>query len=562
MEFDIREIPFSSYGSTFSISYIENINGIEDGLYIRNVKGGDNFISRLFRLDLVENGEIVSFKTSFKPTLFKLESSKGFVEFCIYENMVRIRGENTSLRLTVDTKAYDNAIPVGKKQWEVNSYEEQIKLLLTSLEGELVVDAPWNIVKSEYIVANFLCNENNRFDALIEAYETVWKEKEYDSFENCHEKIKKSYDAWMDSIVEVSDEIEKGRQLAGYFTWSCVVNPKGKLTRRAIYMSKNYMSNIWSWDNCFNAMALINRYPELAWDQIMIFFDNQDESGLIPDYINDAFASWSCTKPPIHGWAIDWMMKKSDFITQKKMEEVYEPLVNWTNWWFKYRDYDKDGIPAYNHGNDCGWDNSTVFNERPPIKSPDLLSYLVIQMDVLSTLAKNIGKKEEALYWKDRASKLLDKLIDYFYDGEKFVAKLTGSNKNIESNSLLLYMPIVLGDRLPVDIAEKLVEDLKEKGKFHTEYGLATERIDSPLYKEKGYWRGPIWAPTTMLIVDGLYNMGELDFAREIAWKFCRMASQGGMTENYNALTGEGLEENAFTMTSAVFLILAMEFFK
>ncbi len=37
MKFDIKKVPFCSFGSTLTISYIENIEGIENGLYIRNV---------------------------------------------------------------------------------------------------------------------------------------------------------------------------------------------------------------------------------------------------------------------------------------------------------------------------------------------------------------------------------------------------------------------------------------------------------------------------------------------------------------------------------------------
>ncbi len=558
MRFNIKEVPFCSYGSTLVISYIKDVVGIKEGLYIRNVQGGDESISSLFKIDLLADGELVDFEAIASPTILRLQNSKGFVEFCIgEEDIICIQGVSIGLRLTMSTKAYDNAIPLSKNEWEVNSYKEKTKLLLTSIEGGLKVDAPWHRVKSEYIIVDFTMNEENKFYAVIESYDKVWQKKQYDSFENYHKRINKSYDAWIKSIPKVPDEIEKGRQSAGYFTWSCVVNPKGILTRPVIYMSKNYMANIWSWDNCFNAMALVDRYPELAWDQIMIFFDNQDESGLIADYMNDVFAGWNCTKPPIHGWAIGWMMDRNDFITKEKAEELYNPLVKWTNWWFKYRDYDKDGIPAYNHGNDCGWDNSTVFDTRPPIKSPDLLSYLIIQIEVLSRLSEIIGKHDESLYWENRACELKQKLIDYFYDGEKFVARLVGSHEVIESNSLLLYMPIVLGKRLPYHIAKNLVEDLKEEGKFYTKYGLATERLDSPLYEEDGYWRGPIWAPTTMLIVDGLYNMGEVKFAKEIAQKFCRMTSNEGMNENYNPTTGEALEEGAFTMTAGVFLVLA-----
>ena len=37
-----------------------------------------------------------------------------------------------------------------------------------------------------------------------------------------------------------------------------------------------------------------------------------------------------------------------------------------------------------------------------------------------------------------------------------------------------------------------------------TAWGPATEQTTSPLYEEDGYWRGPIWGPSTMLVVMGL----------------------------------------------------------
>lgn len=118
-----------------------------------------------------------------------------------------------------------------------------------------------------------------------------------------------------------------------------------------------------------------------------------------------------------------------------------------------------------------------------------------------------------------------------------------------------MYVPLILGNRLPAEILSKLIEDIRLKG-FITDYGFATELPDSPFYKEDGYWRGPIWAPTTMLLVDGLLSSGERDIAIEVAEKFCRMASYSGMAENYNALTGAGLRDPAFTWTSSVFLVL------
>ncbi len=86
--------------------------------------------------------------------------------------------------------------------------------------------------------------------------------------------------------------------------------------------------------------------------------------------------------------------------------------------------------------------------------------------------------------------------------------------------------------------------------------GLSTEQVNSEFYRSDGYWRGPIWAPSTMLIIDGLDRCGESELADLAAVRFCRMAQKSGMAENYDALTGDGLRDRAFTWTSSVYLIL------
>jgi glycogen debranching enzyme len=135
------------------------------------------------------------------------------------------------------------------------------------------------------------------------------------------------------------------------------------------------------------------------------------------------------------------------------------------------------------------------------------------------------------------------------------LAKRSGTHESIESDSLVLYVPLILGKRLPGHILNRLVGDIRNKG-FLTEYGLATELPESPFYRPDGYWRGPIWAPTTLLLVDGLLSSGQKELALEVARKFCAMATKSGMAENYDALTGESLRDPAFTWTSSVFLIL------
>ena len=118
----------------------------------------------------------------------------------------------------------------------------------------------------------------------------------------------------------------------------------------------------------------------------------------------------------------------------------------------------------------------------------------------------------------------------------------------------------LLGRRLPEAVRAKLIAGLKESGRFLTQYGLATESVRSRHYESDGYWRGPIWAPSTLIAVDGLAQCGEMDLARDLARRFCDMCVESGFAENFDAVTGEGLRDKAYTWTSSVFLILAHEY--
>lgn len=553
---DISKVPFSRCGSYIVISPLHGRD--ENHLYLRNIRNGDNDLGEVFRLELLLEGQVVPYQTKMSPAALRLEAAEGFVDIIISEaKVLQIRGMGAGLRLTGITGAYDYAVPVRRGRWEVNHSSKEIRYMLTPMKGQLTIDAPFQEQRCLKIMADFLPEpETQEMEGAIEEFFTVYKDRSYVSFAEGKDLVQKEFNAWLEHSLECDSEWMSGRVLASYITWSCIVGPEGLLTRPAMYMSKNWMTNIWSWDHCFNALALAENSPELAWDQFMIFFEHQDESGMLPDFLNNRFALWNFTKPPIHGWTLKQLMKNREFVTKERLQEVYEPLVKWTEWWFRYRDDDRDRIPQYNHGNDSGWDNSTIFHKGTPVKSPDLSSFLLIQMEVLAEIAEELGNKEEAQKWARQSMDLLGRIIGKFWNDDQFTAVRSGDHTEIQSDSLVLYVPIILGKRLPESFRKSLVEGIVSNG-FLTDFGLATENPSSPFFREDGYWRGPIWAPTTLLIYQGLIESGETELACEIAKKFCNMANQSGMAENFHALTGKGLRDPAFTWTSSVFLLLA-----
>ncbi len=567
IQFDISKVPFSRYGSYIAFSHLKESASLPEGVYLRTLHGA---ISRkeLFRVELLRGRNPIPFKEIATPTLLRLEAPQGYVEICIAEpKVVRVRGAGVEFRLRMPepqkeyafAATYDFALPISESQWEVNSFSQQVKYMLTTLNGSLVVDAPWQGTKAEHVVADFLPDlVTGTFEGVLEEFPSVWLPHEYEtSFEDALDAVRSEYRQWLSKMPPVPEEFAEAGELAAYVNWESIVSPEGHLTRPAMLMSKNWMTNVWSWDNCFNMMALIYGHPELAWDQFMLLIDNQGPQGAFPDWINDQVVSWSFTKPPIHGWALGWVMRRTQFVDRKRLAEVYEPLCRWTDWYLKYRDNDHDGVPEYNHGNDSGWDNATIFRIRPPIEAPDLSAYLVLQMDTLAEIARTLGKPDEARSWRNRADELLSNMLARCWNGKEFVAPRAGNHMSYPSQSLILYLPIILGNRLPKPVLSQLVAGLKKDGRFLTENGIATESLRSQDYVPDGYWLGPVWAPAMMVITEGLEAVGEKALATDLRLRFCRTVAKYGMAENFDAITGVGLRDPAYTWTSSVFLIFA-----
>jgi glycogen debranching enzyme len=289
----------------------------------------------------------------------------------------------------------------------------------------------------------------------------------------------------------------------------------------------------------------------LAFDQFAAIYDHQHPSGLLPDFVNDREASFAFTKPPVHGWAILRLIEACpDWLTEARRTALIPWLERQCSWWLTHARKDASSLPAYFHGNDSGWDNATFFAEGGPVLSPDLPTFLILTCDCLARLDPT-----RAAHWQDEAASLCA-LLAPLWTGESFGTRLASDPARLRPDeSLIGFMPLLLGSRLAPEMAMRLIDRLGEG--WITDWGPATERPQSPLYEPDGYWRGPIWAPTTMLLWDGLLRQSRPDLASEVARRFCHLCETSGMAENFDALSGKGLRDRAFAWTSAVYLVLA-----
>ncbi|MCC8104117.1 MAG: glycogen debranching protein [Clostridiales bacterium] len=566
MKIDLAQMAFSMAGSYMAISELpENYRGAgnQNGIHLRTVRGGavSSVIGRI--VPLVDGVE-ADYSCQTQPEELILSVGEGCLRICYADPLtilVKAQGEGIGWRMDFCPMApfFDHIYEVPCRdhiRYMANCFGQNVKYLLWAQQGKAEMTQIWNGCTAEKNKISFF---GTPLLTVIREVHSEWDGvvREYD-YEACRSQTGALFQAFHRKMPEVPAQYEETARVASYVAWSSIVAKSGFLPRDTMYMSKNWMNNIWAWDHCFNAVALAYGNPEAAWDQWMIPFDLQDPTGLIPDTTNNSKLDWNYCKPPVHGWALSRMMKVME-LSESQILLAYDKLEKWTLWWLNYRDHDHDGICEYTHGYDSGWDNATVFREQPCVELPDLQTFLILQMDTLAELAERMGREESTVYWRRRAEKMLSDMLQHCFADGYPVAVHDTTHEIIPSRCLILYMPILLGDRLPEKIRENMLEVLRGD-EFLTEYGYATESTKSELYDPDGYWRGPIWAPATILLLDGLSTCGEMELVRKVATSFCEMVKNNGFAENFNATTGKGLRDLAYTWTPSVFLTIAHDY--
>lgn len=560
---DIARIPFSRYGAYISVTQDET-DGAAKYLTIRNVRRrfGEDVA---FHLKFLRNGADTDWSVSATPVAVKVESSEGDALIYIRDDRSLIidgRGLDVWLK---QASRYGYGIDQGNRCLELISVPQRSYSMIYVQRGHAVLSGPiqpghgdMQIDRREELTVS--CEEGR----VTLSLEISIVERDSDvpiSVDDDLQSIRREWDAFERAMPHVPADREDFCRLTWYNLWSCFVRAEDNYKYDAMLMSKKFMSSVWTWDHCFNALAIAPADLNAAIEQFLLPFELQAESGALPDMWNpNSEVVWGVTKPPIHGWCFSKIMSRFE-VSESVLRKVYRHLVMWTEWWMNRRDFDQDGIPEYPQGCDSGWDNSTVFDLGYFIESPDLSAYLVLQMKTLSDIANRLGDSESARKWEERSRTLLCRLYEHSWVGDRFVAKQSGTHKYVEKpTSLLALMPLVLGDILDKSKLDELVESLERS--FLTENGPATEALESKWYQYDGYWRGPIWAPSTYLLVDGLRRGGRNDLATRIAEGFCDMVEHKakGNYENFDPKTGVGLRAPGYTWTASVYMLLVWEY--
>ena len=558
--FSVQEIPFSRSGSWFDVSPVIARHTSAPDLHLVSHQNGLHPVLRLVPLRPGGTGRAPT-RWQASASLLTWRGDGGARIDLAYDgaDTLRVRGRGLDLRitpaaarLTPFSGMYAHRDPVDGS-YDFTSYETGRRYRVTPLAGTAAAAGMEALGAAERHV---VLSGRDGWEAAVEEIDSA--RRPYAPAAPFPEAAAGSAAAFRDfarAVAGLPAEQAPAAQLAAYVLWSAAVRPAGMLRRPAVLMSKHWMDKVWSWDHCFNALALAPGLPDLAWDQFQLPFDHQDETGALPDSVAHSEVLYNFVKPPVHGWALRRLRSRMPAPPDAgQLQETYRRLAAWTDFWLTTRTAPGQRLPHYHHGNDSGWDNATTFDAGRVMVSADLAALLALQLAELADLAEELGRPDDADRHLRTARRIEDAMLDELWDGRRFRARSPHTGELTATRSLLDLMPVVLGERLPADVSARLADRIAD---HLTPHGLATEHPDSPHYRPDGYWRGPVWAPPTVLIEDGLRRAGHTGLADAVSARYRALCERSGFAENFDALTGEGLRDRAYTWTAAAYLLLA-----
>jgi glycogen debranching enzyme len=367
----------------------------------------------------------------------------------------------------------------------------------------------------------------------------------------------------------------------------------------------------WFWDSCFHAIAWTYFDLERAKEELRGLFAWQRRDGLIPHMIfwdrslvRRSPRSWhyrestvlpgrrpqtsARVQPPVLAQAVERIVERDG--DRRFLDEVIGPLTRLYRYLSSKRDPDGDGLISIISSFESGLDFSPVFD--PPLELdvdqverpvPDprwlarrehfirvlrnrpgavirltrhhqedvLVNSIYAQgLESLGRLARLVGEGGVAAWAAQRAEAVTAALLERCWDSESgLFFNLAGPREQrVRVKTVGSLLPLIL-PTLPRDVADSLVERLRDPKEFWTPYPIpSVARSEAAFRPHRTWliWRGPLSMNTNWFLVHGLRLHGHADLADDIAERSRSVVAREGFNEFYSPLTGAPVGAEAF----------------
>lgn len=566
-QIDITRVPFSDRGSRLLVFQEPGHNALYIKLAERLTSVDADIEAYLKRPPFIHDfclldgrGETLEFTTTTRPQSIYFNTDIGDFGLVFQNTKVLAIGlppeKKAGIRFRVS--------PLHTHQSPQGGEFKSIRNMSYGTNGNIVTNHIYPD-RGSYTV-EFIVESGADSTILINIDEQVAFQQEIMPFSEIYAAAERRWQDWFSFAPPVAEEYLRTYAYAWWIMANNLIMPKGKITHEAMMPSKLNYVGLWLWDSAMHTLAFRHVNPNLARDQIRAMLSCQLPDGMLPDAIYDEgiiseinhpiFAE--VTKPPILAWAA---LKLHEIDPDLNfLAEIYIPLVRWNAWWFSMNDDDVDGLAQYNHPYSSGLDDNPLWDYGTPVESPELNTYLCVQMGSLALMAEFLGLDSEAAMWRRRSSAIVQRMITDFWDEEAGIFRALHNEQPIPVITPFNLYPLWSG-QLPQEIQDRIINHLRNPEEFWGEYAVPSVARNDPHFDPSTMWRGPIWANINYFLIEALHQVDEHDLASELTDKTLRLIMKHpSIYEYYDANTGEPPEQaaNAFGWTAAVFIDLAI----
>lgn len=566
-----------------------NINGINSKKFERIQTSDNSHLRQIFENKLLrveQDLHFISGSSVLISTKVTNQSNKTITlhpDFSgnLFLEGVTIQGIGDGIELRSDKSRAVGSVKLCKGELNsINVDEESYKISLSD------IDLAKNETK-EYIVA--VCfifpeysseDENTLIARSAQNYNASLEVRRLEKSDQINSLEKKLDAKWTDDVYK--DLLSKS-VLTLQNNWRI---PAGELKYAGVFPSYHYswFNGFWAWDSWKHAAALAHYDISLAKNQIRAMYDFQDKDGFIPDCIyRDTLIeqhNYRNTKAPLSGWAV-WKIFDQDQ-DLAFLAELYPLVAKQHSWWYLFLDHDHDGLCEYGSTDgsliaakwESGMDNAVRFDKSMILKnregayslnqeSVDLNAYLFAEKRFLLKMARALNKQKDVKELQREIKILRTQIQTTFFDensGWFYDVSLDGKTF-INAMGCEGWIPLWAGCAT-VEQAKKVKENIMNKKLFNTKVPLPTLSASHPKFEpDGGYWRGPNWLDQSYFGVVGLHEYGFHNEAYELTRKLMHngegVLEKGlAIRENYNPITGDGLESYNFSWSAAHYLLL------
>jgi len=570
----LERMPFSDRGSRLLL--FKNVGQEQYGLYVKlaerltalqpglgTYRSRPPFIQDMHFID--SQGETLSYRLTTYPHLLEFETALGTFRIAFQDqHTISISlppNVVAGIRFKVSPQLWTHDVHGGKFK--------SVRNVAYSTNGQVMVNEV--VEQRDSYQVDFRVHSSDDTAIAINVRPDLDLQREVKPFTVVVTAAKERWRRWFERVPPVAERHRVQYYHAWWIMGNNLLSPLGKLTREAMVPSKVHYIGVWQWDAYFHALAYRHVDMELARNQLRVVLDHQLPNGMIPDAFYDEEVITkletpvvaAVTKPPVAAWVA---MKLHDMVDGDPtfLDEIYEPLVRWNAWWFGLNDDDADGIVQYNHPYSSGLDDSPLWDQGMPVESPDINTYLVVQMESLARMARLLGRDREAAMWDRHRQALSRRMVEHFYDPAAGVFWATKDHAPIRVLTPFNLYPLWAG-LLDAKITQRLIDHLSDPEQFWTTYPLPTVARSDPKHDGQQMWRGPTWININYIFIEALQRNGRWGLARDLRDRTLDLIMlHDDIYEYYNPDTGAPPPSAtpAFGWSAALFIDLAIQAYR